>query len=176
MRTLQYRTRFIELAAEVNAEMPRYVVSRVAEALNGARKAVNGSRILLLGVSYKKDVGDTRESPALDIIAYLRAMGAEVSFHDPYVGKLSLDTDSLESTALTAEAVVRADAVVVTSDHSGVDYDLVLEHASIIIDPRNALSGRTGKARVYPIAGPARTSTHGVTDETPPAGVAISPV
>ncbi len=156
MRTLQYRTRFIELAAEVNAEMPRYVVSRISEALNIARKPVNGSRVLVLGVSYKHDVGDTRESPALDIIELLRARGAEVHYHDPYVPELRLDTLEMTSDALTAELLEQVDAVVVASDHGNVDYDLVLDRAAIVVDPRNALAGKSGRALVYPIAGPAR--------------------
>ena len=156
MRTLEYRTRFIELAAEVNAEMPRYVVSRVAEALNRARKPVNGSRVLLLGVSYKRDVGDTRESPALDILEMLRSMGADVDFHDPFVPLLEREGWSLPSVDLEPTAIAGADAVVITCDHSGVDYDMVLEHATIIVDPRNGLAGRSGRALVYPIAGPPR--------------------
>jgi UDP-N-acetyl-D-glucosamine dehydrogenase len=157
MRALQYRTRFIELAAEVNAEMPRYVVSRVAQALNRARRPVNGSRVLLLGVSYKPDVGDTRESPALDIISLLRADGADVIYHDPFVETLRLEGGDLSSEPLTAELLRSCDIVVVTADHKKVDYDLVLEHAAIVVDPRNGLRGRQGKALVYPIAGPARS-------------------
>lgn len=165
MRTLQYRTRFIELAAEVNAEMPRYVVSRVAQALNRARKPVNGSRILLLGVSYKPDVGDTRESPALDILELLRGQGAEVMFHDPFVDDLTLEAETLESRGLTPELLASCDAVVVTSDHSSLDYDLVLEHAPIVVDPRNGLKGKSGKALVYPIAGPPRSHREASEDE-----------
>lgn len=176
MRTLEYRTRFIELAAEVNAEMPRYVVSRVGAALNLARKAVNGSRILLLGVSYKRDVGDTRESPALDILELLRGMGAEVVFHDPFVPQLRHDGTTSESIELTATTVASADCVVVTCDHSGVDYDLVLEHAGIIVDPRNGLAGRTGKGLVYPIAGPARTQSPQEDPDQPPVDVAVTSV
>jgi len=167
MRTLEYRTRFIELAAEVNAEMPRYVVSRVAEALNRARKSVNGSRVLLLGISYKRDVGDTRESPALDILEMLRGKGAEVDYHDPYVPEIDLEAGPLRSVDLVPETMRRSDVVVITSDHSGVDYDMVLEHASIVVDPRNGLAGRTGNALVYPIAGPPRT---GRVEEAPGRG------
>ncbi len=157
MRTLQYRTRFIELAAEVNAEMPRYVVSRVGQALNRARKPVNGSRVLLLGVTYKPDVGDTRESPALDIIELLRSGGAEVSYHDPFVADLELESGDLTSRPLTRELLESSDVVVVTANHRDVDYDLVLEHAAIVVDPRNGLKGRIGRGLVYPIAGPPRS-------------------
>jgi UDP-N-acetyl-D-glucosamine dehydrogenase len=156
MRTLQYRTRFIELAAEVNAEMPRYVVSRIAQALNAARKPVNGSRVLVLGVSYKPDVGDTRESPALDIIALLRSQGARVDYHDPFVPTLGLDSGNLISRELTPEILKTSDAVVVAANHTDVDYALVLEHARIVVDPRNGLHGSRGNALVYPIAGPPR--------------------
>ena len=156
MRSLRYRTRFIELAAEVNAEMPRYVVSKTAEALNVAGKAVNGSRVLLLGLSYKADVDDTRESPALDVHQLLREMGAVVSYHDPYVASVRIEGEPFESVPLTAEALEATDAVVVTTDHRDVDYDLVLERAKIIVDPRNALEGKIGRAVIYPVAGPPR--------------------
>ncbi len=156
MRSLRYRTRLIELAAEVNAEMPRYIVSKTAEALNAAGKAVNGSRVLLLGLSYKANVDDTRESPALDIHKLLREMGALVSYHDPYVATAGIDGEAFESAPLTAESLATADVVVVTTDHASLDYDLVLEHAKIIVDPRNALRGRSGRAVIYPVAGPPR--------------------
>ena len=156
MKTLHYRTRFIELAAEINAEMPRYVVERVAEALNEVRKSLNGSRILVLGVSYKPDVDDTRESPALDIIDLLAERGAEVVYHDPYVPTLKLDGETYRSVALDSETLSRSDVVLITTDHAAVDYDLVLEHAGIVVDPRNGLSGRSGRATIYPIAGPPR--------------------
>jgi UDP-N-acetyl-D-glucosamine dehydrogenase len=158
MRTLQYKTRFIELAAEVNAEMPRYVVSRISEALNEARKPVNGSRILMLGVSYKANVDDTRESPALDIIELLRERGAEVAYHDLHVPRLTIDSGTFESVPLTAETLSEVDAVVVATDHADTDYDLVLANAEIVVDPRNVLAGREGVAKVYPIAGPPRSS------------------
>jgi UDP-N-acetyl-D-glucosamine dehydrogenase len=155
MRTLQYRTRFIELAAEVNAEMPLYVIRRAAEALNSVRKPVNGSRILVLGVAYKPDVNDTRESPALDIIAGLQQRGAAVEYHDPHVPKLELESGDLVSVPLDAERLEAADLVLIATDHSDVDYSLVGSHASLVVDPRNAMSG-TERAVVYPIAGPPR--------------------
>ncbi|MDT8436614.1 MAG: nucleotide sugar dehydrogenase [Gemmatimonadota bacterium] len=155
MRTLQYRTRFIELAAEVNRDMPRWVVARTAEALNRVRKAVNGSRVLVLGISYKPDVDDVRESPALDVIGLLREQGAEVEFHDPLVPEVEIEDAVHRSVPLTAERLERSDAVVITTDHSAVDYGLVTRHAEIVIDPRNAIRETEG-ATVYPIAGPAR--------------------
>ncbi|MFQ5745698.1 MAG: nucleotide sugar dehydrogenase [Gemmatimonadota bacterium] len=156
MKTLHYKTRFIELAAEINAEMPRYVVEKVGEALNRVRKPLNGSRVLLLGVSYKPDVDDTRESPALDILQLLVDRGADVRYHDPYVPEVRLDGGTYRSEPLTGDTIAEADAVLITTDHSSVDYDLVLEKASIIVDPRNALEAKRGRAVVYPIAGPAR--------------------
>ncbi len=155
MKTLQYRTRFIELAAEVNGEMPRWVVERTAEALNNARKPFNGSDVLVLGVSYKPDVDDVRESPALDIIKIFRQRGADVEFHDPFVDELEIDGEPERSVELTAERLERADAVVITTDHSSVDYGLVGRHASIVVDPRNAMR-EPCEAVVYPIAGPPR--------------------
>ena len=157
MKTLQYRTRFIELAAEVNGEMPRWVVERTAEALNDARKPLNGSDVLVLGVSYKPDVDDVRESPALDIIKILMQRGANVEFHDPFVNVLEIDGELEHSVELTAERLERADAVVITTDHSSVDYGFVGSQAAIIVDPRNAMR-EACDAIVYPIAGPPRAS------------------
>ena len=155
MRTLHYRTRFIELAAEVNSEMPRWVVERTAEALNDARKPLNGSRVLVLGVSYKPDVDDVRESPAIDIIEILRQRGAVVDFHDPLVDQLEVDGETVESVPLTIERLEEADIVVIATDHSEVDYGTVGRHAGIVVDPRNALK-EPGLSVVYPIAGPPR--------------------
>ncbi len=155
MKTLQYRTRFIELAAEINSEMPLYVVRRAAEALNSVRKSVNGSRILVLGVSYKPDVSDTRESPALDIITLLRHRGADVEYHDPHVPTLELEGGDMKSAELTPERLEDSDLVLVAADHSSVDYGLVARHAALVVDPRNAMKV-PGKATVYPIAGPPR--------------------
>ncbi len=156
MKTLQYRTRFIELAAEVNGEMPRWIVERTSEALNDARKPLNGSDVLVLGVSYKPDVDDVRESPALDIITILRQRGARVEFHDPFVSEVEIEGATERSVGLTPERLERADAVVITTDHSGVDYDLVGRHARIVVDPRNAMRKGGVAAVVYPIAGPPR--------------------
>ncbi|MFQ5530481.1 MAG: nucleotide sugar dehydrogenase, partial [Gemmatimonadota bacterium] len=155
MKTLHYRTRFIELAAEINAEMPRYVVERVSEALNRVRKPLKGSRVLLLGMSYKPDVDDVRESPAFDIALLLRQRGADIQYHDPYVEQVRIDDETLRSRDLSAECLAAADAVVITTDHRVVDYEFVTQHAPIIVDPRNAI-GDTRSAIVYPIAGPPR--------------------
>ena len=137
MRTLNYRTRFIELASEINAEMPEFVVGKVRSALNGRQKAVNGARILVLGVAYKRDVNDVRESPALDIIGLLAADGAEVNYHDPFVPDLAEDGANLSSIPLTDQALTEADAVVIVTDHTHVDYARVLERAAVVVDARH---------------------------------------
>ena len=137
MRTLDYRTRFIELASEINAEMPEFVVGKVRVALNAGKKAVNGSRILVLGVAYKRDVDDIRESPALDIIGLLAADGADVAYHDSFVSKLAEEDLLLSSVALTDQALTEADVVVIVTDHTDVDYARVLERAAVVVDARH---------------------------------------
>ncbi len=153
LRTLNYKARFIELAAEVNSHMPEYVVNKAAAGLNQVRKAVNGSRILLLGVAYKPDVSDVRESPAIDIIHLLQAQGAAVSYHDPYVPDLAHEGFDLHSTPLTETAVAAADCVVIVTHHSGLDWDMIAQHAPLIVDARNALSGKVN-GRIVPLSGP----------------------
>ena len=138
MRTLNYKTRFIELASEINAEMPMFVAGKVRSALNKHRKAVNGSSVLLLGVAYKRDIDDVRESPALDVLRLLRADGAEVAYHDPFVAGIRDDGRTLSSIELTDEALSEADAVVILTDHSSFDYGRVMEHAQVVVDARNA--------------------------------------
>src|SRR5216110_3219031 len=122
MRTLNYKTRFIDLASEINSEMPAVVVRKVAQALNEEKKAVNGSRVLVLGVAYKKDIDDMRESPALDVIRLLEQQGADVRYHDPYVPKYREDGHEHASVPLTDDEISRADAVVIVTDHYKVDY------------------------------------------------------
>lgn len=139
LKALNYNARFIELASEVNGNMPQYVVTKIMEALNQVRKTVNGADILILGVAYKRDIDDLRESPALDIIGLLQERGAEISYHDPYVPDLSHEGLPYTSDALTAERLQAADAVVIVTDHSCLDYAWIAEHASIIVDTRNAL-------------------------------------
>ena len=136
-------TRFIELAGEVNTAMPLYVVNRVAEALNDDGKPVKGSRVCVLGVAYKKDVDDTRESPAVHIMEMLQKRGAEVSYHDPYVPSLPpMRHHSLrmDSTPLTDEFLAGVDCVLVVTDHARCDYDRVATHARLVVDTRNALA------------------------------------
>jgi UDP-N-acetyl-D-glucosamine dehydrogenase len=144
MRTLNYKTRFIELAGELNAEMPEYWVAKVADRLNDAGKAVRGSTVLVLGVAYKKDIDDIRESPALDVIRLLQQRGARICYHDPHIPHLHEDGLDLRSAALTPESLAAADCVVIVTDHSSVDYAAVAKHSRIVVDTRHALP-RAGK-------------------------------
>jgi UDP-N-acetyl-D-glucosamine dehydrogenase len=156
MRTLNYKTRFIDLASEINSQMPAYVVEKVSHALNADRKPVNGSKILVLGVAYKRDIDDVRESPALDVIRLLEEHGASVSYHDPFIASVREDGHVRHGVDLTRDMIAATDAVVVVTDHSNVDYQLVMDSASLIVDSRNVTRGliRT-KARVVSLA-----STH----------------
>jgi UDP-N-acetyl-D-glucosamine dehydrogenase len=141
LKTVNYNARFIELAAEVNSHMPEYVVGKVTDALNAERKAVNGSHILILGVAYKPDISDVRESPALDVIHLLQERGATVSYHDPYVADLTHEGFDLRSEDLTDATLRQADCVVVVTDHAGYDWEWIGGQAGLIVDSRNALKG-----------------------------------
>jgi UDP-N-acetyl-D-glucosamine dehydrogenase len=153
MRTLNYKTRFIDLASEINSQMPAFVVEKVAHALNDDRKPVNGSRILVLGVAYKRDIDDVRESPALDVIRLLEEQGATVVFHDPFIKCVREDGRMRDGVALTTEQLARADAVVVVTDHRAVDYQLVMDNASLIVDTRNVTKDLVKtKARVVSLS------------------------
>ncbi len=145
MRGLNYKTRFIEVAGEVNSEMPAFWVRKVAEMLNEAAKAVRGSKVLVIGVAYKRDIDDVRESPALDIIRLLRQQGADVSYHDPFVPELDADSGGLTSVALTPDVVRAADCVVVATDHSQLDYQVIAAESQAVVDTRNALSVNEGR-------------------------------
>jgi len=146
LKSVNYNARFIELASEINTGMPRYVVEKVQDALNSQRKAINGSKVLVLGAAYKPDVNDLRESPALDVIGLLADKGAEVSYHDPYCPTLKAHTgETMESVSDMLGAVEESDCVVIITDHSEYEYDQVLEKAQLIVDTRNAL-GTAGRA------------------------------
>jgi UDP-N-acetyl-D-glucosamine dehydrogenase len=153
MRTLNYKTRFIDLASEINSQMPAFVVEKVMHALNADRKPVNGSRVLVLGVAYKRDIDDVRESPALDVIRLLEDQGATVDFHDPYIRCVREDGHVREGVDLTAEAVADTDAVVVVTDHRNVDYQLVMDNALLVVDSRNVMQGTVKtRARVVSLS------------------------
>jgi UDP-N-acetyl-D-glucosamine dehydrogenase len=141
-RKFETPTRFIELAGEVNASMPQYVVSRVMRALNDAGKAVRGSRIAILGLAYKKDVDDPRESPSFKLLELLGELGAELTYNDPHIlaaPKLRhYDTPPMTSQPLTAEYLAAQDCVLIATDHSAYDYDFIVRHARLVVDTRNA--------------------------------------
>jgi UDP-N-acetyl-D-glucosamine dehydrogenase len=139
MRGLNYKTRFIDLAGEVNTEMPIFWVRQAIEALNRHSRAMRGSKVLVLGVAYKKDIDDMRESPALDIIHLLEQQGAQVSYHDPHVGRFSEDGHEFHSVPLTEEAVAAADCVLIVTDHTAIDFAMVQRAARLVVDTRNAM-------------------------------------
>ncbi len=141
-----FDSQFISLAEQVNSGMPNYVIKLVSNALNNERKAVNGSRILILGVAYKKDIDDMRESPALSVIDLLRAKGADVSYHDPFVPEVHFDHaytigdgEPLYNAELTDDLIKNSDCVIICTEHSGIDYGNITQLASLIVDTRNAL-------------------------------------
>ena len=140
MKSFNYNARFIELASEINTNMPRYVVSRVMEALNDRGKPLKGSRVLVLGAAYKPDIDDVRESPALDVIGLLQKRGALVEYHDPYIAHIHHETDGwqMDSVADMMAAVKYADAVVIITNHKAYDYRAIVESAAFVFDSRNA--------------------------------------
>ncbi|MBM3145962.1 MAG: nucleotide sugar dehydrogenase [Chloroflexi bacterium] len=144
LRSLDYTARFIELASEINLGMPRYVVRKVQDTLNELGKPLKGSRILVLGAAYKPDIDDLRESPALDVIGLLEQSGSKVSYHDPYVAKITEEELELQSVTDLMAAVRDADCVVIITNHSNYDYAAILDAAACIVDTRNAL-GEMGR-------------------------------
>ncbi len=140
-RASGFEARFIELADQVNSSMPEHVVERIALALNSVRRSVNGSKVLVLGVAYKADIDDLRESPALDILKRLTERGAEVSFHDPYIGKLDVGEIHLDSVDLSAEVLRECDCAVLVTAHKQLPYDRILAESRLVVDTRNAWKG-----------------------------------
>jgi UDP-N-acetyl-D-glucosamine dehydrogenase len=156
VKEVGFEARFIELAGHVNGAMPRHVVEKVSDALNAHAKAVRGSSVLVLGVAYKRDIDDVRESPAMDVMAELVLKGARVTYHDPYVATIDarawpghLD---LASEPLTTATLAAADCVVILTDHSGFDPDLILAHARLIVDSRNAI--KTSAPHLFKLGAP----------------------
>jgi UDP-N-acetyl-D-glucosamine dehydrogenase len=145
LKTLKYEARFITLADEVNTGMPHLVVEKTQDALNEAKKSVNGSKILVLGIAYKKDIDDVRESPALDIIELLMQKGADVSYHDPFAPSVRIGEHTLKSVAF--DGIEKFDMVVVITDHSSVDYKQVAARAKLVLDTRNAMKHVRADAR-----------------------------
>jgi UDP-N-acetyl-D-glucosamine dehydrogenase len=142
MKEMNYNARFIELASEINTNMPRYVVSRILDAMNDRGQVLKGSKVLVLGVAYKPDIDDVRESPALDVIALLKKKGAQVSYHDPYIPQIHHDKEGwqMDSVKDAMQAVRESDAVVIVTNHKAYDYQAILDSAKFIFDSRNAMS------------------------------------
>jgi UDP-N-acetyl-D-glucosamine dehydrogenase len=160
MRTLSFKTRMIELASEVNSEMPLFVLRKTASALNDASLPVRGSRVLIVGVSYKKDIDDMRESPAIEIIRLLQQEGAQVLYHDPFCPTIEDDGHTpirdlpMHSAPLTQELLEGIDAAVIVTDHSAVDYGFLADHLPLIVDTRGVMRGvAPSLARVVSLSG-----------------------
>lgn len=158
LRHHDYRARFVELAQDVNTGMPEYLAERIGDALNDRQKSVKGSRILVLGVAYKPDVDDTRESPALEVITHLVEKGAEVSYSDPYVSTVTLFDRVFNHVPLRPDVLKEADCVVVTTNHACVDWGMVAEHARLIVDSRGAVPRDRARGTLIPLSGPAFVS------------------
>ena len=144
LRSLNYTARFIELASEINTSMPRFTLGKIQDALNIHKKPINGSRVLILGIAYKPDINDLRESPALDVMHLLQDKGAEVRYHDPFIPHLNHDGLMMDSVEDLLEEVSSADCVAIITNHSQYDYPSILENARLLVDTRNAL-GQSGK-------------------------------
>ena len=141
LRTLNYNPRFIQLAEEINLAMPEYVLGKIADALNQSSKPLRGSKVVVLGVGYKADVDDTRDSPALDVIDLLLGKGAVVSYHDPYVPELRLDKISMTSVPLDEATLRESDCVVITTAHTSYDWQWIVDNSKLVVDTRNATKG-----------------------------------
>jgi len=148
MRSLDYRARFIEVADEINRSMPHYVVNKVFAGLNAMRKPVRGSKVLVLGVAYKRDVEDVRESPAFDVIKELEKLGAIVSYHDPYVPSLEPEGVPMRSVALDDAVLRDCDCALIITDHKKFDYGRIVRLAPLVVDTRNATEAVRGEGRV----------------------------
>jgi len=149
LRALNYTARFIDLASEINTQMPYFVIDLVMEALNEECKALKGSKVAVLGMAYKRDIDDVRESPALDIHELLEEKGAQVTFNDPYVASVRLSGDRIaQSVELTADWLAAQDCVVIVTDHKVYDVDFILKHARLVVDTRNLTVGHSGSAHV----------------------------
>ena len=141
LKTLNYNARFIQLAEEINLSMPGYVLEKVSDALNSAGKPLNQSRVLVLGVAYKADVADYRESPALDVIDLLIQKGADVSYHDPRVPNVEMESLSMSSIRLDESSLIESDCVLITTAHTSYDWSWVVHHSPLVVDTRHATAG-----------------------------------
>ena len=144
-----YTARFIELATEINTDMPKYWVHRVQDVLNEEGKALRGSNILIIGVAYKKNVGDLRESPALDILKLLKSKGAQINYHDPYVSTFTLDEMEMVSVSDLYDAIDLADCVLIATDHDGYKWSDIYARAELVVDTRATLHKEQKKITEY---------------------------
>ncbi len=150
-REYDFSTRFIELAGEINTSMPYFVVEKVIEGLNGQGKSIKGAKILILGLAYKKDIDDIRESPSLKLIELLKGRGANVQYNDPYVPRIKKTRKynfRMKSVPLTPERLQSFDCVLISTDHSCYDYEFIVKHSSLVIDTRNATKGIRAEGKI----------------------------
>jgi UDP-N-acetyl-D-glucosamine dehydrogenase len=143
-----FEARFIDLASHVNSQMPHYVVEKIRDGLNERKKSIKGSRVLMIGVAYKKDVKDLRESPALEIISILQKKGAHVSYYDPYLPYLKMNGIDLKSVKLDKPSIEAADCVVIVTDHSNIDYRFIAKNSRLVVDTRNVLKSVKDRANI----------------------------
>jgi UDP-N-acetyl-D-glucosamine dehydrogenase len=165
--------RFIELAGQVNASMPHFVADAIADALNAHRKSLNGSRVLIVGVAYKRDIDDIRESPALDVMGLLLAKGARLSYFDPFVPRLAGSAwpgaVDMQSVTLTAATLAGVDCVAILTDHHGIDYAAVADSSPLVVDTRDAIKSRHPHVFRLGAPPPAKASTSSMTETSVPA-------
>lgn len=151
-KSFEFYARFIELASEINSSMPYHVLKKITDALNSHKKCVNGAKLLIIGVAYKKNVGDTRESPALDVIEMLAKRGGEIVYFDPYVPEIQTDGHYWKSLELTDSLLKQSDCVIILTDHSCLDYQRIVEHAKLVVDARNATADvRSSRGKIVKI-------------------------
>jgi len=149
LKSLNYYARFIELAGEINGNMPQYVVTRIAEALNEVAKPIKGSKVILLGMSYKEDISDVRESPSLDLLELLQEKGAEVSYNDPHVPYIDWKDGKLESVEVTEKLIADSDLVLISTNHKKYDWNMIVDNAKLIFDTRNALKDFKDRKNIF---------------------------
>jgi len=149
LKTLNYNARFIELASEINTSMPLYVLDKITDALNNQAKSIKGSTVVILGVAYKKDVNDVRESPALDILSLLRQKGANVIYHDPHVDSVRLENESqMQCVPYSIDLLQSADCVVIVTDHTLFNWQEIADNSRVIVDTRHVINGIDSKAEI----------------------------
>ena len=137
LKTLDYDARFIKLAGEINTQMPKHVIDLISNGLNHNQKSINGSKIMILGLAYKKNINDFRESPAIDILQLLINLEADVIYHDPYIAEITIDSKQYVSHDINEKILKSSDICVVVTDHDDINYEMILNYSEIIIDTRN---------------------------------------